>query len=128
MHLNFTDRHGNGLIGKTIEFYATGDTVAVLFTAITDDLGRVDPDDYDGSGGVIAAGIYDLKCIDCAEDGTDQWETIVGIKSDELSIVYHGSSTAAKGWRTKMDGNDLIVEYTIDGGVNWTEESRHVLP
>ena len=74
MHINFTDRHGNGLISKSIKFYKVGETVTPVYTATTDSYGRINLEDYDGLGTAIAEGIYDVKCVACADDLTDQWE------------------------------------------------------
>jgi hypothetical protein len=100
MYFNFTDRAGNGLIGRAVKFYAVGDTASPLYEATTDNLGRVNLDDYDGQGNSIAEGLYDVKIVAGAEDGSDQWDTRVLISKgkrfcfsdDNLSYVERNAN------------------------------------
>lgn len=92
MHQNFTDRAGNGLIGYAVKFYAVGTTSPALYEATTDSYGRVNLDDYDGGGNVISEGLYDIKIVAGAEDGSDQWEYRVFITKGKLAAVSDDNS------------------------------------
>ena len=87
MNLYLQDPFGNVLTGKTVKFYAVGDTETTLYAAITGSRGEINLDDYDGLGNPILEGLYDLKAIACAEDNSDLWEYRCLISKGKLAAT-----------------------------------------